>query len=149
MRGVARRLRLMRRYVHVLMQAFVRWVEALRTPEAARALVLAPSFSHAEMDPVPDAIRIEPHHRIVLVEGLYCNLALPPWDRAAAAWDLRWVLDVPAELARTRVAQRHVAAGIVDTLEAGLRQGTTRHSRSRRKRPAERRVDLGAYGRAD
>lgn len=94
-------------------EAFVSWVEQLHTPaEGAFPRCTAPSFSHAEKDPVADGVVIEPWHTIVIVEGLYCNLDVAPWSRAAACWDRRWFVHVSEAVARTRLTHRHVEAGI-------------------------------------
>ncbi|WFC99149.1 hypothetical protein MYAM1_001891 [Malassezia yamatoensis] len=72
--------------------AFVEWAEKMRLPTSDAQLphFTAPSFSHADKDPVEAGVSIEPWHTIVLVEGLYCNLDVEPWRRAALCWDLRW-----------------------------------------------------------
>jgi pantothenate kinase len=45
-----------------------------------------------------------------------------PWSKAAALMDLRWFVEVDTEVARVRLARRHVAAGIVSSLEEGDRR---------------------------
>ncbi|WFD30977.1 protein-serine/threonine phosphatase [Malassezia sp. CBS 17886] len=88
----------------------------------------APSFSHAKKDPVADEIRILPSHKVVLVEGLYCNLDMAPWSLAAACWDLRWFLSVPREVARARVIQRHVNTGIASDACAAENRGAAQRN---------------------
>ena len=75
--------------------------------------IWAPAFSHADKDPVPDAIRIEPTHRVLLFEGLYCCLDEEPWVQAARCWDRAWFLHVSTQVARSRLIQRHLESGIV------------------------------------
>lgn len=103
--------------------------------------VLAPSFDHGVKDPVPGAIRIATHHRIVALEGLYVALADTPetrheeeleqlrrcthegkvrrdaglqhWEEASALVDERWLVRVDRDLAVARLARRHVKSGIV------------------------------------
>ncbi|WFC95148.1 protein-serine/threonine phosphatase [Malassezia brasiliensis] len=72
-------------------ETFVAWVEQLRRPALGADLptLTAPTFSHAEKDPVADGVVIQPYHKMVIVEGLYCNLNMEPWRRAAMCWDLR------------------------------------------------------------
>lgn len=86
--------------------------------------IWAPAFSHADKDPVPDAIRIEPTHRILLFEGLYCCLDEEPWVQAARCWDRAWFLHVSTQVARSRLIQRHLESGIVhdeaDAAERGM-----------------------------
>lgn len=90
--------------------AFVAFVDKLRHDGMVR--LSAPSFSHADKDPVEDAIQIEPSHTIVLLEGLYCCLNVEPWRRAAECWDIRWFVDTPHSAARKRLIQRHIESGI-------------------------------------
>ncbi|WFD34111.1 hypothetical protein MCUN1_000943 [Malassezia cuniculi] len=91
--------------------AFVAFVTALRKPGWHR--LTAPSFSHADKDPIADAIEIT-DERIILVEGLYCNLSVPPWNQAAELWDVRWLVSTTKETARERLISRHVASGITN-----------------------------------
>ncbi|WFD38538.1 uncharacterized protein MJAP1_001494 [Malassezia japonica] len=107
--------------------AFVAFVERLRASGHPGALptLHAPSFSHAEKDPVADGITILPSHKIVLVEGLYCNLSVAPWDRAAACWDLRWLLTIDEAEARARLTRRHVEAGLAPTPDAARHRADT------------------------
>jgi pantothenate kinase len=83
--------------------------------------VLAPSFSHAKKDPVFDDITILPNHRIVVFDGLYLTLDIPPWNEPLEKklYDEVWFVDVDREMARERLAKRHVAAGITSSLEEG------------------------------
>lgn len=103
--------------------AFVAWVERLR--DDPMTTLHAPSFSHKEKDPVPDALTVHATSAIVLVEGLYCCLNVPPWDRAAACWDLSYVLDVPRNVARARLIRRHVEAGIAADEQSAALRGTS------------------------
>lgn len=45
-----------------------------------------------------------------------------PWATAASMMNLRWFVSVDPTVARERLATRHVAAGIVSTLEEGERR---------------------------
>lgn len=78
----------------------------------------APSFSHAKKDPVEGDVKIEPHHRIVLVEGTFLMLDEAPWSSIAQEVDERWFYDVPEEVALQRVVQRHIAAGLAADRQA-------------------------------
>lgn len=99
--------------------AFVAFASALR---ASEPILYAPAFSHAEKDPVADSIEVA-DARIVLVEGLYCNLSVEPWNRAAALWDVRWLVVATEDTARDRLISRHVAAGITRTREEARERG--------------------------
>jgi pantothenate kinase len=96
--------------------SFVDFVTSLKST----AVVRAPTFSHAIKDPVPAALAIQPHHRIVILEGLYVALALEPWRRGGEALDEVWLVEADEDVAKARIVERHVAAGIVDTKEAAV-----------------------------
>lgn len=103
-------------------ESFLNLVRALRAPldgELGSRPILAPSFDHAAKDPVADDIAIRPHHRVVVFEGNYVCLDRRPWRDAAELMDLRWFVHVERAVARQRLAARHVASTIVDSLEAG------------------------------
>ncbi|CAK5280953.1 unnamed protein product [Mycena citricolor] len=90
---------------------YVAFVQALRGP-AATVVVKAPTFSHALKDPAPDALAVHPHHRLVVIEGLYAFLAIEPWRVAAELLDERWFLRVEEAEALRRLVKRHVETGI-------------------------------------
>ncbi|KAK1760604.1 ATP-dependent kinase [Echria macrotheca] len=102
---------------------FLDLVRALRNPlSPGSGTIYAPSFDHAAKDPKPDDIPVEPTQRIVVFEGNYLLLDRAPWSEAAALMDLRWFVEVDRDVARVRLARRHVAAGLVATLEDGDRR---------------------------
>jgi len=78
----------------------------------------APAFSHADKDPVEDAIAIEPHHRVVIVEGNYLLLDEETWRDVSSEMDERWFYSVPEEVALRRIIKRHVQAGLAPDEEA-------------------------------
>lgn len=119
-------------------KAFADFVEQLEATAAAAsttapadAAVLAPSFSHSLKDPVADDIRIEPRHRVVIFEGLYCNCDDGEWARGARALDERWVVDVDRNVARERLRVRHVATGVAKDEEEALWRGEHAPARGR------------------
>jgi pantothenate kinase len=82
-------------------------MQRLRRPLTAETQVLtAPSFDHALKDPTPHAVAIEPHHRIVLVEGLYTFLSIEPWAEAGELLDERWWIDVPESEAEKSIGEK-------------------------------------------
>lgn len=99
---------------------FLSLIRSLRA--SPPALIHAPSFDHAVKDPVEDDIEILPSHRIVVVEGLYLTLNRNIWRDAAKLFDEVWFVDVSRETARKRLRERHVRAGIAETLEEGDRR---------------------------
>lgn len=102
---------------------FLSLVQALRCPlSPTDSPVLAPSFDHAVKDPKEDDIAIHPYHRVVVLEGNYLALDRDVWRDAAALLDELWFVEVEREVARRRLRERHVRAGIVADLEAGDRR---------------------------
>lgn len=74
--------------------------------------ILAPSFDHALKDPVRDSIAITPDVEIVILEGSWLLLDEEPWCRITGLVDETWFVDVDPEVARDRVATRHLRSGI-------------------------------------
>jgi pantothenate kinase len=52
-------------------------------------LILAPSFDHAEKDPVENSIAVSSRTRVVIIEGNYTLLDEDPWKQIAALVDDR------------------------------------------------------------
>ncbi|EGY15918.1 phosphoribulokinase/uridine kinase family protein [Verticillium dahliae VdLs.17] len=83
-------------------------------------IIGAPSFDHAEMDPVPNSISLSSEARLVIIEGNYTLLNEAPWDQIADLVDDKWFVDVAEDVARLRLAARHLKAGIENTMELAL-----------------------------
>lgn len=81
-----------------------------------------PAFDHAVKDPAPNAIRVTPDHRLIIVEGLY--LLLHTWD-LSPLFDFTIFIDCDLDEAMARVAKRHLEAGICATQEAASRRAET------------------------
>ncbi|KAF4119987.1 Phosphoribulokinase uridine kinase family protein [Geosmithia morbida] len=96
-------------------------VRQLREPPS-KGPVLAPTFDHAVKDPVEGDLVIPETARIVIIEGLYLSLDEPVWRDARELFDEMWFVDVDADVARARLRERHLRAGIVQTLEEGDRR---------------------------
>ncbi|CAI6089716.1 unnamed protein product [Clonostachys chloroleuca] len=101
-------------------EKFLDLVTSLR--DSIGAPVLAPTFDHALKDPREADIVIQEVTRIVIVEGLYVALDEPVWRDAAKLLDDIWFVNVDFEVARKRLRERHVRAGIVKDLEEGDRR---------------------------
>ncbi|TVY84638.1 putative uridine kinase [Lachnellula suecica] len=84
--------------------------------------ILAPTFDHAVKDPVEDGMRITAGVKFVLLEGNYLLLDEEPWSRVRGLVDDTWFVEVDPELARMRIAKRHIKAGIETTWEAAVRR---------------------------
>jgi pantothenate kinase len=74
------------------------------------ATVYAPEFRREIEEPIAGAIAVEPHHRLVVVEGNYLLLD-GPWSTVRTLLDESWFLDVPEPLRDTRLHARHVLFG--------------------------------------
>ncbi|TVY33292.1 putative uridine kinase [Lachnellula subtilissima] len=85
-------------------------------------IIIAPTFDHAAKDPVDDGITITPAITFVLLEGNYLLLDEEPWNQVQGLVDDTWFVDVDPELARTRIAKRHIEAGIETTWDAAVRR---------------------------
>ncbi|KAF7331673.1 PRK domain-containing protein [Mycena kentingensis (nom. inval.)] len=101
---------------------YVAFVKALREPLSRSNPITAPTFSHALKDPEFDAIRVEPHHRLIVIEGLYPFLSIEPWVQAAELLDERWFIRVDEDEAKRRIVHRHVDTGICSTAEEALQR---------------------------
>jgi pantothenate kinase len=103
---------------------FLALVQSLRGPILPSVPIFAPSFDHAIKDPKENDIVVLPTHRIVVMEGNYLALNKDVWRDAALLFDELWFVEVDFEVARKRLRERHVRAGIVKTIEEGDRRAT-------------------------
>ncbi|MDF2143933.1 nucleoside/nucleotide kinase family protein [Knoellia sp. p5-6-4] len=89
--------------------AYAAVLAAVRDP--ARPVVTAPSFDHAEGEPVPDSITVPAGADVVLTEGNYLLLDGGPWRAVRALLDEVWFCALADDVRRDRLVARHVAAG--------------------------------------
>ena len=80
--------------------------EARTTPT-----LLAPDFDREIEEPVPGAIRVEPHHRILIVEGNYLLHDADCWERIAGLLDATVFLTLDAATRHERLIARHIRHG--------------------------------------
>ncbi|KAF3903818.1 hypothetical protein AA313_de0205539 [Arthrobotrys entomopaga] len=107
-------------------------IEKLKEPVSS--VIYAPSFDHAIKDPVYDDVTILPSQKIIVFEGNYLcfqpsdipenppersTYPSPLWSEIANLFDERWVLSTPLEITTSRLALRHLKAGIVKSLNEG------------------------------
>ena len=76
---------------------------------AGQAAVPWPEFEHETGDPVDGAV-VPPDAKLVLIEGLYLLCLGDGWQAVREAFDERWYLDTPLEVALDRLATRHRTA---------------------------------------
>lgn len=102
-----------------------------------------PSFDHAKQDPVPLDICVPATARVVILEGNYVLLNQHPWSQIGEMADERyaivrglqkksslidlhrWLIDASRDVAKRRITQRHLAAGIELTLQAAEERAET------------------------
>jgi pantothenate kinase len=85
-------------------------------------VIIAPTFDHAVKDPMEGGIMITSDVKFVLLEGNYLLLNEEPWNQIHGLVDDTWFVDVAPDLARTRIAKRHIKAGIETTWEDAVRR---------------------------
>jgi pantothenate kinase len=73
--------------------------------------VRAPDFDRSREEPVPDAIAVPASAPLVIVEGNYLLLDVPPWSEVARLLDEAWFVEVPEEVRLARLIDRHVEFG--------------------------------------
>ncbi|RWA05752.1 hypothetical protein EKO27_g9349 [Xylaria grammica] len=83
-------------------------------------VILAPSFDHATKDPLEAGIKIPSEIKIIILEGNWLLFDRNPWNQIATYMDDTWFVDIDEDLARHRVAERHIKSGIETTWEAAL-----------------------------
>ncbi|KAF5257521.1 hypothetical protein FOXYS1_11957 [Fusarium oxysporum] len=92
------------------------------TDDEPQTIIKAPGFDHARKDPIPDAIEISSRAKLVIIEGNYILLDQEPWSRISTLVDDKWFVDVPVDIARERLASRHLRAGIETTIDKAIKR---------------------------
>ncbi|KAL3159517.1 hypothetical protein ABBQ38_009935 [Trebouxia sp. C0009 RCD-2024] len=87
--------------------AFVRKMQEI----CAEGEAMLPSFDHGVGDPVPNAVQVIPQNKIVLVEGNYLLLDVPPWGQLQKIFDETWYIDCDIDAAMQRVLARQIGHG--------------------------------------
>lgn len=88
--------------------AYVDLLERLRADDGP---VLAPAFDRHAEEPVADAIRVDPHHRLVVTEGNYLLLDRDGWERVHPLLDECWYVECGQAERVGRLMARHVDHG--------------------------------------
>lgn len=102
---------------------YVSFVRSLRKPVSpGTPAITAPAFDHVVKDPTPHAVTVLPEHRIVIIEGLYTFLSVPPWAEAAGLLDERWFIELDPRAASNRIVKRHVVSGVAKDSEDACRR---------------------------
>lgn len=87
------------------------FVKVLAAVRADSGPVDAPGFDREVEEPIPGAIRIEPAHRIVIVEGNYLLHDADGWEEVRGLLDVTGFIRIDATLRQQRLIARHVAFG--------------------------------------
>lgn len=82
----------------------------------------APQFDHAVGDPIENGICVSPDISIIILEGNYLACDIAPWSEIVNYVDDTWFVDVDMEIAKQRVARRHLASSIESTWEDAVRR---------------------------
>ena len=86
-------------------EAFVDAVLSVSEPNSEASF---PSFDHAIGDPAPGEVVVTSEHQVVIVEGLYLFLDVPPWNKLLSVYDKKCFIRCPIGLALKRVMHRKV-----------------------------------------
>jgi pantothenate kinase len=73
--------------------------------------VYAPTFDRTIEQPVAGAIAVEPATRVVLTEGNYLLDESEPWGEVRRTLTEVWFCDVPDDVRRRRLVDRHIRFG--------------------------------------
>ncbi|KAF8642853.1 hypothetical protein AX16_009361 [Volvariella volvacea WC 439] len=96
--------------------SYVSFIQSLSTLAPEEGIPF-PTFDHSLKDPSPSPHPILPHHRIIIIEGLYTLLSIDPWIEATKLLDERWLIKVDGHKARDRLIRRHVLTGVTKDLD--------------------------------
>jgi pantothenate kinase len=88
---------------------FVALLHRLR--EDTQRVVYAPAFDRGLEEPIAGAIPIFPEARLVVTEGIYLLLDMPPWDAIKGSLDEAWFVDPDTEVRVARLIERHIRYG--------------------------------------
>ena len=89
---------------------FVRLLQRIRHQREGES-VTAPRFDRSREECVPDAVRIDPSDKIVIIEGNYLLSEDSPWASIRPILDLCVYLDVNAATRMQRLVRRHMSNG--------------------------------------
>ncbi len=85
--------------------------QRLARVRAGEGAVSFPVYSRALHDPIPDAITVTAAHRLIVFEGNYLFLDLPPWRAVRALFDVRLFVETPAPARIHNLRERHLRGG--------------------------------------
>ncbi len=74
-------------------------------------IIMCPAYDRKLHNPVKDSITIKPSNRLIIVEGNYLLLGRSPWNLICEKLDEVWYLDIPLDVIKERLVDRHVSGG--------------------------------------
>lgn len=91
----------------------VRGLDGLDQPDGLDQVgtVWAPEFRRDIEDAIAGAVAATAEHRLVVTEGNYLLLCVPPWDEVRGLLDACWYVDLADPDRRTRLQARHERYG--------------------------------------
>jgi pantothenate kinase len=72
---------------------------------------MCPAYDRKIHDPVENSITIKPCNRLIIVEGNYLLLNVPPWNTIRTKMNEVWYIDTPLKTVKERLLHRHIAGG--------------------------------------
>lgn len=100
---------------------YSKFIQSLKNPITQTPIPFS-TFDHALKDPLPSPTPIQPRHRVIIIEGLYCLFDKPIWRDTAMSMDVRIWLDVDRKVARRRLIRRNLEAGVGKDLNETIRR---------------------------
>jgi pantothenate kinase len=74
-------------------------------------IIMCPAYNRKIHDPVEDSITIQPCNRLIIVEGNYLLLNVPPWNTIRTKMNEVWYIDTPLKTVKEQLLRRHIAGG--------------------------------------
>jgi pantothenate kinase len=89
------------------------YVSTLRriSKQEATEVIYAPHFDRSIEDSIAAAVPVYPDDRLVLTEGNYLLIDLPPWNQIKKYLSLRVFLDLDEQTRLERLIKRHIEYG--------------------------------------
>lgn len=90
-------------------EAFVNLLTGLR--EHTQSPIGCPAFDRKIEEPSDNAILVQPHHKLIIIEGNYLLLANGTWGKIKALLDQTWYIESNMQKIEPRLLQRHIKGG--------------------------------------
>src|SRR5918998_2197468 len=87
------------------------YIHLLRRIRSESGTIYAPEFDRDIEDSLAHVVEIGPEVRLVVTEGIYVLLNIPPWDRVRGLLDEAWFVHLADDERRRRMVARHLRHG--------------------------------------